>query len=168
MTVVTLKGNPVHTIGKLPDLDAEAPEFSLVTTDLSEVSLKDYKGKKVIMNIFPSLDTSVCAKSVQNFNDAVQKLENTIVLAISRDLPFAQERFCTENNLHYITPLSDYRYNTFGDNYGVTIIEGPMTGLLARAVIVLDEKGTVVYKEMVEEISNEPKYKLALKAAEYA
>ncbi len=163
MAKITLKGSPVETAGDLPRVGAEAPDFTLVKTDLSELSLADYKGQKVVLNIFPSLDTAVCAASVRRFNAEASKLDNTVVLCISKDLPFAHTRFCTTEGLQNVISLSEYRDEIFSQNYGVKMINGPLMGLLSRAVVVLDEKGKVLHSEQVDDIVNEPDYAAALK-----
>ena len=162
MAEITLKGNKIHTIGNLPGLGELAPDFKPTKTDLSDISLSTYKGKKVILNIFPSLDTSVCAMSVRRFNSEAGKLDNTVILCISRDLPFAHKRFCTTEGLENVVSLSELRNNEFSKKYGVKIIDGPMAGLMARAVIILDENGVIKYKELVPEIVQEPDYEKAL------
>lgn len=164
MAKITLKGNPVNTIGNLPEVGTMAPAFTLVKDDLSIKSLSDYKGQKVVLNIFPSLDTGTCAASVRRFNTEASKLENTVVLCISKDLPFAQARFCGAEGLEDVHNLSDFRYGQFGKDYGVEIIDGPLAGLESRAVVVLDEGGTVVYTQQVPEIVDEPDYEAALAA----
>ena len=162
MTDITLNGTPVHTHGSLPTVGTKAPEFSLVGNDLSPVTLADFAGSRLI-NIFPSVDTGVCAMSVRTFNERAAGLENTTVLCISRDLPFAQARFCGAEGIENVTVASDFR-TTFGEDYGVTMISGPLEGLLARAVIVVDEKGTVVHSQLVPEITTEPDYEAAIAA----
>lgn len=161
MATITLKGNEIHTNGELPKVGAEAPNFKGVKSDLSEVELNNFKGKKVILNIFPSLDTDVCASSVRRFNKEAASLPNTVVLAISKDLPFAQGRFCTAQGIDNVIPLSVFRCPCI-DEYGVTIIDGPLQGLLARAVVVIDEDGKVIYTELVPEIAQEPNYEAAI------
>jgi thiol peroxidase len=164
MAQITLQGNPINTIGNLPELGSKAPEFTLVANDLSAKSLSDYKGKKIVLNIFPSLDTGTCAASVRRFNTEASKLENTVVLCISKDLPFAQARFCGAEGLEDVHNLSDFRGGEFGKNYGVEIIDGPLAGLESRAVVVLNEEGNVVYTQQVPEIVDEPDYEAALAA----
>lgn len=164
MAKITFKGSPVSTAGDLPRVGAEAPEFALVKTDLSEVSLADYKGKKVVLNIFPSVDTGVCAASVRRFNDEASKRDNTAVLCISKDLPFAHSRFCGAEGLDNVVSLSEYKDEVFSQNYGVKMIDGPLSGLLSRAVVVVDEEGKVVHSEQVDDIVHEPDYEAALKA----
>ncbi len=164
MANITLKGNPIHTIGSLPEVGTSAPAFTLTKSDLSDVSLADYKGKKVILNIFPSLDTSVCAASVRKFNQEVSKLENTVVLCISRDLPFAHSRFCSTEGIEGVISLSQLKDDKFGKDYGVTMVDGPLQSILSRAVVVVDESGKVVYTEQVPEIAQDPDYAKALAA----
>jgi Peroxiredoxin len=164
MATITLKGNPVNTAGNLPATGALAPDFKLVKTDLSEASLKDFAGKKVILNIFPSLDTSVCATSVRKFNAEASSLANAVVLCISKDLPFAHGRFCSTEGLNNVVSLSEFRDDNFSKAYGVKIADGPLAGLHSRAVVVVDEAGKVVYSEQVPEIAQEPNYEAALKA----
>lgn len=164
MATITLKGNPIHTSGQLPPVGAMAPDFSLTKTDLSDVSLKDFAGKRVILNIFPSIDTGVCAASVRSFNASAEKLDNTVVLCVSNDLPFAQARFCGAEGLKNVVPLSGFRHQDFGEKYGLTIKDGPMAGLMSRAVVVINPRGKIVYEEQVPEIVQEPNYEAALKA----
>ncbi|PIE33537.1 lipid hydroperoxide peroxidase [candidate division KSB3 bacterium] len=164
MAEITLKGNPIHTSGDLPAIGSHAPDFTLTRADLGDVSLNDYAGKSIVLNIFPSIDTSVCAASVRKFNEEVQKLENTVVLCASLDLPFAHERFCGAEDLNDVIPVTELREREFGEAYGVRIIDGPLKGLLARAVVVIDADGKVVYTELVPEIAQEPDYAAALKA----
>lgn len=164
MATITFKGNAINTAGKLPDVGSKAPDFKLVKSDLSEASLADYKGKKVILNIFPSLDTSVCAASVRKFNAEAEKQPNTVVLCISRDLPFAHTRFCSVEGLKNVVSLSEYRDDSFSKAYGVKIADGPLAGLHSRAIVVVDETGVVKYTEQVPEIAQEPDYEKALKA----
>ena len=164
MATITLKGNTIHTSGNLPTVGAQAPDFKLTKTDLSEVSLKDFSGKKMILNIFPSLDTSTCATSVRKFNAEASKLPNTVVLCISRDLPFAHNRFCTTEGLSNVVPLSELRDDNFSKSYNLRINDGPLASLFSRAVVVVDESGKVVYTEQVPEITQEPNYEAALKA----
>lgn len=163
MATVTLGGATVHVKGHFPETGAKAPEFTLVKSDLSELSLSSLKGKKVVLNIFPSLDTKVCAMSVRKFNDLASKMKNTVVLAISKDLPFAHARFCSTEGIENVIGLSAFRNPSFGEDYGVALADGPLAGLLARAVIILDEEGKVIYTELVPEITHEPNYDEALK-----
>lgn len=162
MSKVTLKGNEFNTIGELPVVGSKAPEFELVKTDLSEIKNSDLTGKRVILNIFPSLDTAVCASSVRKFNVEATKLENAVVVCVSKDLPFAHGRFCTTEGINNVIPASEFRSNNFGKNYGVMMVDGPLQGLMARAVVVLDENGTVLYNQLVPEITEEPDYQSAL------
>lgn len=162
MAKVTLKDNSINTKGNLPKVGTMAPQFSLVKTDLSELSLENLKGKRVVLNIFPSLDTSVCATSVRTFNKMAADMKNTVVLAISKDIPFAHARFCTTEGIDKVVGLSAFRCNAFGDKYGVEMIDGPLAGLLARSVVVIDEKGNIIYEELVPEITHEPNYDAAL------
>jgi thioredoxin-dependent peroxiredoxin len=164
MAKTALKGNPVNTSGNLPVKGGKAPEFTLVKSDLSNLSLAEYKGKKVILNIFPSLDTSVCATSVRKFNQLAAGKPNTAVLAISKDLPFAMGRFCTTEGITNVTSASGFRDTSFGKTYGVDIIDGPLAGLYARSIVVLDETGKVTYTQLVPEITQEPDYDAALAA----
>ena len=164
MATVTLKGNQVNTLGQLPKEGEQAPDVVLTGTDLSDFKLSDYKGKKVILNIFPSLDTSVCATSVRKFNEEVDKLDNTVVISASRDLPFAHQRFCANEGIENVVSGSELRED-FGDKYGVRIADGPMKGLFARSVVVIDENGKVTYTQLVPEITEEPDYKEAINAA---
>ena len=165
MAEVTFKGNPIHTAGSLPKLGSRAPDFTLVKIDLSLMSLRDFKGKRVVMNIFPSIDTPVCATSVRRFNAEADKLNNTAVLCISRDLPFAQKRFCGAEGLNNVLTGSEYRDSSFSDAYGVLIKDSPLAGLFSRAIVVVDETGSVIYSEQVPEIGKEPDYEKALAAA---
>lgn len=162
MASITLGGNPVNTSGELPKVGSKAPEFKLVNKDLGEVSLSDFAGKKIVLNIFPSVDTPTCAASVRNFNAKANELQNTTVLCISRDLPFAQKRFCGSEGLENVINLSDFKDGSFGKNYGLEIADSALAGLHSRVVIVLDETGTVLHTEQVSEIANEPNYENAL------
>lgn len=162
MASITLGGNPVNTSGELPKVGTKAPEFKLVNKDLGVVSLSDFAGKKVVLNIFPSVDTPTCAASVRNFNAKANELQNTTVLCISRDLPFAQKRFCGSEGLENVINLSDFKDGSFGKNYGLEIADSALAGLHSRVVIVLDENGTVLHTEQVSEIANEPNYENAL------
>lgn len=162
MAKISFKGGEVNTIGTLPSKGTQAPNFTLVNGQLAEVSLSDYKGKTVVLNIFPSLDTSVCAASVRKFNQEAAKLNNTVVLAVSADLPFAAGRFCTAEGIENVTPVSVFRSPEFGKDYGVLMTDGPLKGLLARAVVVIDPKGNISYIELVPEITQEPNYQTAI------
>jgi thiol peroxidase len=164
MAKVTLGGNPSHTVAELPSKGQKAPDFNLVKIDMSEVSLSDYKGKNVILNIFPSVDTKVCAMSVREFNEKAASLDNTVVLCISKDLPFAQARFCGAEGIENAIPVSNFRNNNFGKEYGVELIDGGFKGLNARAVVVINPNGEVVYNQLVPEIGDEPDYEQALGA----
>lgn len=163
MAKITFKGSPINTIGELPKVGEEAPDFVLTKTDLTDISLQDVAGKKVVMNIFPSIDTPVCATSVRRFNTEINKYNNAMVLCISVDLPFAHARFCGAEGLNNVVSVSDLRNRDFGNRYGVRIIDGPLAGLLARSIVVLDEKGKVIYTQLVEDIAEEPDYEKALK-----
>jgi thiol peroxidase len=164
MAQVTLQGNPFRTSGSLPGIGDAAPDFRLVKTDLSETTLKDLAGKRVVLNVFPSLDTPTCATSVRTFNKRASEAPNTVVLCVSMDLPFAAARFCTTEGLANVVPASAFRAPEFGQAYGLTMVEGPLKGLLARAVVVVDEKGVVKHTQLVPEIANEPDYDAALAA----
>jgi thioredoxin-dependent peroxiredoxin len=164
MANVTLGGNPLHTSGDLPAKGSQAADFSLVNADLGTSSLDNFKGKKLILNIFPSIDTGTCAASVREFNKKASSLENTTVLCISRDLPFAQKRFCGAEGIENVVTLSDFRDGEFGKNYGLELLDGPLKGLHARSVVVLDEDHKVVYTELVPDIKDEPNYEGALAA----
>lgn len=164
MAEVTLKGTPIHTNGDLPATGSSAPDFTLTKGDLSDVSLADFAGMKKILNIVPSLDTGVCAASARAFNEKAGALGDTVVLTVSADLPFAQARFCEANGIDRVVTLSQLRNRDFGRDYGVELTDGPMAGLLARAVVVLDEQNTVRYTELVPEIAQEPNYQGALDA----
>ncbi|MCH8497496.1 MAG: thiol peroxidase [Marinobacter sp.] len=164
MAQITLKGNPIHTSGDLPAVGAAAPAFTVTKGDLSDASLQDFAGKTLVLNIFPSVDTPVCATSIRKFNEALATLENVQVLCVSADLPFAQGRFCGAEGLERVTSASTFRNPGFGQNYGVTITDGPLKGLLARAVVVVKD-GKVAHAELVGEIAQEPDYEAALAAA---
>ncbi len=164
MAKITLRGNAINTSGNLPANGSKAPDFKLVKSDLGSLSLEELKGKKVILNISPSLDTSVCATAVRKFNQMAAGRENTVVLAITKDLPFASGRFCTTEGITNVTTLSGFRDQAFGKAYGVELVDGPMAGLYARSVVVIDENGIVKYSELVPETVNEPDYERALSA----
>ena len=164
MATVTLKGNEIHTAGSLPEVGKKAPEFTLVAADLSARTLNDFKGSKVVLNVFPSVDTGTCAQSVRTFNEKVSSLDNTRVLCISRDTPFAQTRFCGAEGLDNVINLSDMRDRNFGKTYGLEFTDGPLEGLLSRVVIVIDENGVVTHAQQVPEIVDEPDYDAALSA----
>ena len=163
MANITLKGNPITTIGELPAVGSAAPAFTLTKTDLSDVSLDEFAGKTVILNIFPSVDTGTCQASARAFNAKLNELENTVVLCVAADLPFAFKRFCEAEGLDNIIPASTFRSGGFGDQYGATITSGPLTGLCSRAVIVIKD-GAVAYTEQVGEIADEPNYDAAIAA----
>ena len=163
MATVTLKGNPFNTNGNLPATGSQAPQFTLVKTDLSEITSSELKGKRVVLNIFPSVDTPTCATSVRTFNAEASKLDNTIVICASQDLPFALARFCGAEGLDKVIPASAFR-SDFAADYGVKLIEGPLAGLTSRAVVVIDADGKVLYTELVSEVAHEPNYEAALKA----
>ena len=158
MATVKLKGSDVHSNGKLPEIGSTAPDFTLVDAGLQEIHLSDYKGKRVLLNIFVSLDTSTCASSVRKFNKWVSEKDNIVVICISKDLPFAQSRFCGAEGLENVITASDFRYHTFANDYGVLFIDGPLKGLMARSVVALDENGKVLYTEQVAETTEEPDY----------
>jgi len=164
MAQITLQGNAINTVGNLPEVGTKAPEFTLVKNDLSMGSLADYKGKKVVLNIFPSLDTGTCAASVRRFNQEASNLENTVVLCISKDLPFAQARFCGAEGLEDVINYSDFRTGEFGKAYGVEIADGPLAGLESRAVVIINEEGNITYTQQVPEIVDEPDYEKVLAA----
>jgi len=164
MASITLKGNPISTVGELPAPGSVAPAFSAVKTDLSECTLAELAGKKVVLNIFPSIDTGVCAASTRRFNQEAGALDNTVVVCVSADLPFALGRFCGAEGLEDVVPVSIFRNPAFGKDYGATIADGPLAGLLSRAVVVVDESGKVTYTEQVPEITQEPNYEAALAA----
>ncbi len=163
MASITLKGNPVTTNGTLPEKGTTLKNFSLVAQDLSEKTLADFSGKKLVLNIFPSIDTGICAASARKFNEEAVQLQNTVVINVSKDLPFALNRFCAAEGLNDVISLSDFR-GTFGDDYGVTMVDSGLKGLLSRAVIVANENGEVIYTEQVPEIAQEPDYNAALQA----
>lgn len=164
MATITLKGNAIQTSGDLPAKGTKAPDFELVKTDLSKATLKDFEGTRLILNIFPSLDTGTCAASVRRFNKEAAELDNTKVLCISRDLPFAQARFCGAEGLNNVITLSDFATQQFGKDYNLEITSGPLAHLLSRAVVVLDENHQVIYTQQVPEIVDEPDYQAALEA----
>jgi len=163
MAKITFQGSPINTLGELPATGGAAPDFTLVKQDLSETILADYSGQRLVLNIFPSIDTGVCATSVRTFNEKAAGLENTTVLCVSADLPFAQGRFCGAEGIESVVTASTFRA-AFGDHYGATIADGPLAGLLSRAVVVIDEAGKVIYTEQVPEIAQEPDYDAALNA----
>jgi thiol peroxidase len=164
MATIKLQGNEIHTIGTLPEIGTQAPNFELIANDLSVKSCQEFAGKNVILNIFPSLDTGVCAASVRRFNTILNDLKDTIVLCISKDLPFAQARFCGAEGLENVVTLSEFRNSDFSEKYGVKIIDGPLEGLMSRAIVIVDKDGKVKYTEQVEDIVLEPNYDAALEA----
>jgi thiol peroxidase len=166
MAQITLQGNPIETVDSLPGVNTQAPEFTLTRTDLSDCRLSDFAGQTVVLNIFPSIDTSVCAASVRRFNAEASNYDNTVVLCVSADLPFAHQRFCEGEGLDRVIPLSVFRSPDFGKNYGVTIASGPIAGLLSRAIVIIDKEGRIVYTEQVPEIAQEPDYEAALQVLE--
>lgn len=164
MAKLKLQGNPINTNSALPRLGSKAKDFVLTPANLQDVSLADFTGKKILLNIFPSIDTGVCAMSVRKFNAEAAKLKNTVVLGVSRDLPFALARFCGAEGIDKVITLSELRTREFGQAYGLELVDGPMAGLLARAVIIIDTDGKIIYRELVADIVQEPDYKAALKA----
>ena len=157
-----LKGSPMHISGKLPEAGTEAPDFVLVNKDLTDICKHDFKGRRVVLNIFPSLDTDVCASSVRKFNKDASELENTVVICVSKDLPFAMARFCVANGIDNVYTASAFR-SDFGKAYGVELLDGPLRGLFARALVILDEDGNVTGTSLSEEITTEPDYEFAKK-----
>ena len=164
MATITLKQNEIHTCGNLPEVNAQAAPFKLVKTDLTTATLADFEGKRLVLNIFPSIDTPTCSASVRHFNQEAAKLDNTVVLCISRDLPFAQARFCGAEGIDKVVMLSDFKEGAFGKAYGLEMTDGPLAGLHSRCIVVLDQNQRVVYTEQVSEISQEPNYAAALAA----
>ena len=164
MADITLKGNAINTIGNLPKLGTIAPDFKLTTTDLSQKTLSDFAGKKVILNVFPSIDTGTCATSVREFNKKASELENSVVLCVSKDLPFAQGRFCGAEGIENVVMLSDFADGNFGKSYELEISNGPLAHLHSRAIVIIDENRKVTYTEQVPEIVDEPNYTAALNA----
>ena len=162
MSTTKFKGNEVHTNGNLPEIGTQAPDFALVGSGLQEIHLSEFKGKRVLLNIFPSLDTSTCAASVRRFNKWVSEKENVVVLCISKDLPFAQSRFCGAEGLENVITASDFRYNSFATDYGILLLDGPLKGLMSRSVVAIDENGKVLYTELVPEITTEPNYEITV------
>ena len=162
MARFTLGGNPCNTVGDLPAVGSAAPDFTLTKTDLSPLTLSELKGKRVVLNIFPSIGTGVCATSVRRFNAEASTLTNTVVVCVSMDLPFAHQQFCAAEGLENVVPVSDFRTRKFGDSYGVRILDGKFEGLLARSVVVVDTDGKVIHIQLVAETANEPDYAAAL------
>lgn len=164
MANITLKGNAISTVGELPAVGTSAVDFSLIGGDLAPKTLADFKGKKLVLNIFPSIDTGTCATSVRTFNKTAAELDNTTVLCISRDLPFAQKRFCGAEGIENVVMLSDFNTGQFGKDYGLQIVNGPLAGLNSRSIVVINAEGKVVYTEQVSETTEEPNYESALAA----
>ncbi len=164
MATITLQGNEIHTNGELPAVGAQAPDFRLVTKELKDVSLADFAGKKKLLNIVPSLDTPVCAVSTKKFSEMAAGRDDVVVLIVSADLPFAQDRFCTAEGIDNVITLSMMRDKDFARDYGVLITDGPLAGITARAVVVIDDGDRVVYTELVPEIAQEPDYEKAIAA----
>ena len=164
MADITLGGNATKTVGNLPNAGDKIADFSLSRNDLSQVSRDEYAGKRLILNIFPSVDTGVCATSIRTFNEKAAALENTQVLCISRDLPFAQARFCGAEGIENVETLSDFNTGKFGNDFGLTISDGPFAGLHSRAIIVVDEHGIIQHTEQVSEVGHEPNYEAAINA----
>jgi len=161
MATVTLKGNEIHTSGNLPEKGTKAPDFTMVKDDLSSASLADFKGQNLVLNIFPSVDTGTCAASVRRFNQETANLDNTKVLCISRDLPFAQKRFCGAEGIDNVVMLSDFKTGEFGKTYGLDLLDGPLAGLHSRCIVVVNADGEIVHTEQVSEIVDEPDYEAA-------
>jgi len=164
MSELKFKGNPIHTVGEMPSKGSKAPNFELVKNDLSRVSLNDYLGKNVILNIFPSIDTGVCATSARKFNEDASKLPNTIIACVSKDLPFAHSRFCGAEGITNLDMLSSFDNSDFENNYQLTMKDGPLKGLFARAIVVVNPAGEVVHTELVDDIVHEPNYEAAMSA----
>tara|TARA_B100001564_G_scaffold99480_1_gene81691 strand:- start:1080 stop:1577 length:498 start_codon:yes stop_codon:yes gene_type:complete len=164
MTEITLQGNKINTNGDVPGVGSSAPDFILVDSDLNDVSLASYEGKNIVLNIIPSLDTPVCQKSTKTFNEKASSLTNVVILAVSADLPFAMKRFCTSESIESVKPLSMMRSRSFAKDYGVLLVDGPLSGITARAVIVIDKNKKIIHSELVQEIANEPDYEAALKS----
>lgn len=163
METVYFKGIECHTCGQVPTVGSKAPCFQLTSKDLAPVTCADFEGKRIVLNVFPSLDTPVCAASVRRFNQEAASLENVAIVCVSEDLPFAQGRFCAANNIENVIVASAFRDPEFAQKYGLMLVDGPLKGLLARAVIIIDENRNVIYRDLVEEITNEPDYEAAIK-----
>lgn len=164
MAIITFNQQPVQTIGNLPAIGSQAPNFTVTKTDLSEISLKNYLGQTILLNIFPSLDTSTCAAAMKRYNEIAAEFPDILILCVSADLPFAQKRFCGTEHLDNIIPVSVFRHPSMGDDYGVTITEGPLTGLLSRAVVIVDDNGKVIYTQQVSELTKEANYAAIVEA----
>ena len=162
MAEITLQGNKINTNGDVPKVGSAAPDFVLVDSDLNDISLSNYDGKNIILNIIPSLDTPVCQKSTKIFNDKASSLSGVVVLAVSADLPFAMKRFCSSESIESVKPMSMMRSRNFAKDYGVLLVDGPLSGITARAVIVIDKNKKIIYSELVQEIANEPNYEAAI------
>ena len=162
MTEITLQGNKINTNAEIPEVGGQAPAFTLVDSELNNVNLSSYKGKNIVLNIIPSLDTPVCQKSTKIFNERVAAMNNVVVLAVSADLPFAMKRFCTSENINSVIPLSMMRSRNFAKDYGVLLVDGPLSGITARAVVVINKNNEIIHSELVNEIANEPNYDDAL------
>lgn len=168
MTTLTLNGTAFNTIGTLPPINSSAPDFTVTDTNLGEIHLKNFLGKKIILNIFPSLDTSTCASAMKHFNELARADTNVLILCISADLPFAQKRFCAAEHLANVVPASTFRHPQFGKTYGVLITDGPLTGLLSRAALIINEQGVITYSQQVNEITQEPNYDEIVTALKHA
>ena len=162
MTEITLQGNKINTNAEIPEVGGQAPDFTLVDSELNNVNLSSYKGKNIVLNIIPSLDTPVCQKSTKIFNERIAAMNNVVVLAVSADLPFAMKRFCTSENINSVIPLSMMRSRNFAKDYGVLLVDGPLSGITARAVVVINKNNEIIHSELVNEIANEPNYDDAL------
>jgi|TARA_Y100000996_G_scaffold97117_1_gene69602 thiol peroxidase len=162
MAEITLQGNKVNTNGDIPQIGSSAPDFILVDSDLNDLSLSNYDGKNIILNIIPSLDTPVCQKSTKIFNEKASNLSDVIVLAVSADLPFAMKRFCSAESIESVKPMSMMRSRNFAKDYGVLLVDGPLSGITARAVVVINKDKKIIHSELVQEIANEPNYEAAL------
>ena len=162
MTEITLQGNKINTNAEIPEVGGQAPDFTLVDSELNNVNLSSYKGKNIVLNIIPSLDTPVCQKSTKIFNERVAAMTDVVVLAVSADLPFAMKRFCTSENINSVIPLSMMRSRNFAKDYGVLLVDGPLSGITARAVVVINKNNEIIHSELVNEIANEPNYDDAL------
>ena len=166
METVYFQGTPCHTYGKVPEVGTKAPEFTLTGKDLQDITLASFPGKRVVLNVFPSLDTPVCAMSVRKFNQEASGLDDVVVLCVSMDLPFAMQRFCTLEGLENVVPASAFRSKDFAHNYGLLLTDGPLAGLLARCVLIVDKDGKVIYRDLVSEITHEPDYEGAKRVLE--